>query len=95
MSPQVPRPETLALLAGWRADAATGVVAVPIYQTTSYRVCDIEHAANLLALKEFSKIYTRIMNLTNDVLEKRVAALESGVTALALTKAARLRNRRG
>jgi O-acetylhomoserine (thiol)-lyase len=76
--------ETLALHAGWRADPATGAVAVPIYQTTSYQFQSTEHAANLFALKEFGNIYTRIMNPTNDVLEKRVAALEGGVAALAL-----------
>jgi len=77
-------PETLALHAGWRADPTTGAVAVPIYQTTSYQFRDTEHAANLFALKELGNIYTRIMNPTNDVLEKRVAALEGGVGALAL-----------
>ena len=76
--------ETLALHAGWRADPATGAVAVPIYQTTSYQFQNAEHAANLFALKELGNIYTRIMNPTNDVLEKRVAALEGGVAALAL-----------
>ena len=76
--------ETLALHAGWRADPATGAVAVPIYQTTSYQFQSAEHAANLFALKELGNIYTRIMNPTNDVLEKRVAALEGGVAALAL-----------
>src|SRR5580692_1583110 len=69
--------ETLALHAGWRADPATGAVAVPIYQTTSYQFQSAEHAANLFALKELGNIYTRIMNPTNDVLEKRVAALEA------------------
>ncbi len=78
------KPETLALHAGWRADPATGAVAVPIYQTTSYQFQSAEHAANLFALKELGNIYTRIMNPTNDVLEKRVAALEGGVAALAL-----------
>src|ERR1700745_49158 len=78
------KPETLALHAGWRADPATGAVAVPIYQTTSYQFQSAEHAANLFALKELGNIYTRIMNPTNDVLEKRVAALEGGVGALAL-----------
>ena len=78
------KPETLALHAGWRADPATGAVAVPIYQTTSYQFHSAEHAANLFALKELGNIYTRIMNPTNDVLEKRVAALEGGVAALAL-----------
>ena len=76
--------ETLALHAGWRADPATGAVAVPIYQTTSYQFQSAEHAANLFALKELGNIYTRIMNPTNDVLEKRVAALDGGVAALAL-----------
>src|SRR5271165_807430 len=79
------KPETLALHAGWRADPATGAVAVPIYQTTSYQFQSAEHAANLFALKELGNIYTRIMNPTNDVLEKRVAALEGGVAALALS----------
>ena len=68
--------ETLALHAGWRADPATGAVAVPIYQTTSYQFQSAEHAANLFALKELGNIYTRIMNPTTDVLEKRIAALE-------------------
>src|SRR5580692_329396 len=77
--------ETLALHAGWRADPSTGSVAVPIYQTTSYQFHSAEHAANLFALKELGNIYTRIMNPTNDVLEKRVAALEGGVAALALS----------
>ena len=78
------RPETIALHAGWRADPATGAVAVPICQTTSYQFRDTQHAENLFALKELGNIYTRIMNPTNDVLEKRVAALEGGVAALAL-----------
>jgi O-acetylhomoserine (thiol)-lyase len=78
------KPETLALHAGWRADPATGAVAVPIYQTTSYQFQNADHAANLFALKELGNIYTRIMNPTNDVLEKRVAALEGGVAGLAL-----------
>jgi O-acetylhomoserine (thiol)-lyase len=79
------KPETLALHAGWRADPSTGAVAVPIFQTTSYQFNSAEHAANLFALKEFGNIYTRIMNPTNDVLEKRVAALEGGVAALAVS----------
>ena len=78
-------PETLALHAGWRADPTTGAVAVPIYQTTSYQFRDTAHAENLFALKELGNIYTRIMNPTNDVLEKRIAALEGGVGALALS----------
>lgn len=78
------RPETIVLHAGHRRDPATGAVAVPIYQTTSYQFDSTEHAANLFALKELGNIYTRIMNPTVDVLEKRVAALEGGVAALAL-----------
>src|SRR6516225_8438401 len=77
-------PETLALHAGWRRDEATHAVAVPIYQTTSYQFDSTENAANLFALKELGNIYTRIMNPTSDVLEKRVAALEGGAAALAL-----------
>jgi O-acetylhomoserine (thiol)-lyase len=77
-------PETLALHAGWRADASTHAVAVPIYQTTSYQFDSPEHAANLFALKEFGNIYTRIMNPTNAVLEDRLAAVEGGVAALAV-----------
>ena len=84
MSSSTKHPETLALHAGWRSDPTTGAVAVPIYQTTSYQFRDTEHAANLFALKELGNIYTRIMNPTNDVLEKRVAAMEGGVGALAL-----------
>jgi O-acetylhomoserine (thiol)-lyase len=85
MSDQAQKPETLALHAGWRADASTGSVAVPIYQTTSYQFNSAEHAANLFALKELGNIYTRIGNPTNDVLEKRIAALEGGVAALAVS----------
>lgn len=77
-------PETLALHAGWRADPATGAVAVPIYQTTSFQFDSTEHAANLFALKELGNIYTRIGNPTTDVLEKRIAALDGGVAALAV-----------
>ncbi len=79
------RPETLALHAGFRSDPTTNAVAVPIYQTTSYQFNDSEHAANLFALKEPGNIYTRIMNPTTDVLEKRIAALEGGVAALAVS----------
>jgi len=78
-------PETVVLHAGYRADPATGAVAVPLYQTTSYQFRDTEHASNLFALKELGNIYTRIMNPTNDVFEQRVAALEGGVAALALS----------
>jgi O-acetylhomoserine (thiol)-lyase len=77
-------PETIALHAGWRADPTTGSVAVPIHQTTSYQFQDTGHAARLFALQELGNIYTRIMNPTVDVLEKRVAALEGGVAALAV-----------
>ena len=74
---------TLALHAGQETpDPATGARAVPIYQTTSYVFRDTEHAANLFALKEFGNIYTRLMNPTTDVFEKRVAALEGGTGAL-------------
>lgn len=78
------RLETLALHAGQTPDAATGSRAVPIYQTTSFVFRDAEHAANLFALKELGNIYTRIMNPTTDVFEKRVAALEGGTGALAV-----------
>jgi O-acetylhomoserine (thiol)-lyase len=77
-------PETLALHAGYRADPATNAVAVPIYQTTSYQFDSAEHASNLFALKELGNIYTRIMNPTTDVLEKRLAALDGGVAGLAV-----------
>jgi O-acetylhomoserine (thiol)-lyase len=78
-------PETIALHAGWRKDEATNAVAVPIYQTTSYQFDSTDHAAKLFGLQEFGNIYTRIMNPTTDVLEKRVAALEGGVAALAVS----------
>ena len=74
---------TLAVHAGQSPDPATGARAVPIYQTTSYEFQDSGHAGRLFALKEFGNIYTRIMNPTTDVLEKRVAALEGGVAGLA------------
>lgn len=75
--------ETLQLHAGQEADPTTGSRAVPIYQTTSFVFKDAEHGANLFALKEFGNIYTRIMNPTTDVFEKRIAALEGGVAGLA------------
>ena len=79
------RPDTIALHAGQEsADPATGARAVPIYQTSSYVFNSTEHAANLFALKEFGNIYTRIMNPTNDVFERRMAALEGGTGALAV-----------
>ncbi len=75
--------ETLQVHAGQEADPTTGSRAVPIYQTASYVFKDSAHAANLFGLKEFGNIYTRIMNPTTDVFEKRMAALEGGVVALA------------
>jgi O-acetylhomoserine (thiol)-lyase len=78
-----PRIATLAIHGGQSADPATKSRAVPIYQTTSYLFDDAEHAARLFALKEFGNIYTRIMNPTTDVFEKRIAALEGGVAGLA------------
>ena len=79
------KPETIVLHAGHRRDETTTAVAVPIYQTTSYQFNNTKHAANLFALKEFGNIYTRIMNPTTDVLEKRMAALEGGVASLAVS----------
>ena len=75
--------ETLQLHAGQQADPTTNARAVPIYQTSSYVFNDAEHGANLFGLKEFGNIYTRLMNPTTDVFEKRVAALEGGVAAVA------------
>jgi len=77
--------ETLQLHAGQTPDPVTKSRAVPIYQTTSYVFDNSEHAANLFGLKEFGNIYTRIMNPTTDVFEKRIAALEGGVAALAVS----------
>ena len=77
-------PETLVLHAGYRADSATGAVAVPIYQTTSYQFHDTGHASRLFALEELGNVYTRIMNPTTGVLEGRIAALEGGAAALAV-----------
>lgn len=76
--------DTLQIHAGQVADPTTGSRAVPIYQTSSYVFNDAEHGANLFALKEFGNIYTRIQNPTTDVFEKRIAALEGGVAALAV-----------
>ena len=79
-------PETLALHGGsYRKDPTTNAVAVPIYQTTSYEFNSAEHAGNLFALKELGNIYTRIMNPTNAVLEERLAAIEGGAAALAVS----------
>lgn len=77
--------ETLQVHAGQEIDPTTGSRAVPIYQTTSYGFKDSAHAANLFGLKEFGNIYTRIMNPTTDVFEKRVAALEGGTNAVAVS----------
>ncbi|WP_166333295.1 O-acetylhomoserine aminocarboxypropyltransferase/cysteine synthase family protein [Sphingobacterium chungjuense] len=76
--------ETLQIHAGQEADPTTGARALPIYQTSSYVFDNAEHGANLFALKEFGNIYTRIMNPTTDVFEKRIAALEGGVAAVAV-----------
>ncbi len=84
MSQQTFKFETLQLHAGQEVDPTTQSRAVPIYQTTSYNFKNAEHGANLFALKEFGNIYTRIMNPTTDVFEKRIAALEGGVAALAV-----------
>lgn len=75
--------ETLQIHAGQEVDPTTGSRAVPLYQTTSYVFNNAQHGANLFALKEFGNIYTRLMNPTTDVFEKRIAALEGGVAALA------------
>ena len=86
MSKKRNNPETIAIHGGdYRSDPATNAVAVPIYRTTSYQFQNTEHAANLFALKEFGNIYTRIMNPTNDVLEKRIAALEGGLACLTVS----------
>ena len=79
------KPETIVLHAGYRADPATGSVAVPIYQTASYQFRNTQHAADLFALKELGNIYTRMMNPTNDVLEKRITTLEGGIAAVAVS----------
>ena len=80
------RPDTIAIHAGQESpDSATGARAVPIYQTTSYVFKSTDHAANLFALREFGNIYTRMMNPTNDVFERRVAALEGGSGALGVS----------
>lgn len=84
MSTQSLKFETLQIHAGQEPDPTTGARAVPIYQTTSYVFNSAEHGANLFALKEFGNIYTRIMNPTTDVFEKRIAALEGGVAAVAV-----------
>jgi O-acetylhomoserine/O-acetylserine sulfhydrylase len=82
-APAAPQFETLSLHAGYSPDSATHARAVPIYQTTSYTFDSSEHGAKLFGLQEFGNIYTRIMNPTTDVFEKRIAALEGGVMAVA------------
>ena len=77
--------ETILLHGGQQADPTTGARAVPIYQTTSYQFKSSEHAANLFGLKEFGNIYTRLMNPTTDVFEKRMALLDGGAAALAFS----------
>src|SRR3982750_4400503 len=77
--------DTRALHAGYSPDPTTKARAVPIYQSTSFTFDDSDHAADLFALKQFGNIYTRIMNPTTDVLEQRVASLEGGVAALAMS----------
>ncbi len=86
MSKKRKNPETIALHGGdYRCDPVTKAVAVPIYRTTSYQFDSVDHAANLFSLKEFGNIYTRIMNPTNDVLEKRLAAIEGGLACLTVS----------
>ena len=79
------KPETIALHGGQEPDPTTGSRAVPIYQTTSYQFKSTDHAAGLFALTEFGNIYTRLMNPTNDVFEKRMALLDGGAGALAVS----------
>ena len=76
--------ETIAVHGGYSPDPTTKAVAVPIYQTTSYAFDSTQHGADLFDLKVAGNIYTRIMNPTTDVLEKRVAAMEGGIAALAM-----------
>jgi O-acetylhomoserine (thiol)-lyase len=78
-------PQTIALHAGYRKDASTNAVAVPIYQSTAFQFDDTAHAADLFALKQFGNIYSRIANPTCDVLEQRMAALDGGAAALAVS----------
>ena len=79
------KPETIAIHAGYETDPTTKAVAVPIYQTVAYEFDDAQHGADLFNLAVPGNIYTRIMNPTNDVLEKRVAELEGGIAGLALS----------
>ncbi len=82
---QSKNPETIVLHAGPRSDVATGAVVTPIFQTSSYQFRNSEHAASLFALKELGNIYSRVMNPTCDVLEQKMAALEGGAAALAVS----------
>jgi O-acetylhomoserine (thiol)-lyase len=84
MADQSQHPETLALHAGWRSDPATGAVAPPIYQTTSYQFESTDHASALFALQASGNIYTRIGNPTTGILEARMTAIEGGAAGLAL-----------
>ena len=77
--------ETKAVHSGYKPDPTTNAVAVPIYQTTSYAFDDTQHGADLFDLKVLGNIYSRIMNPTNDVLEQRIADMEGGAAALALS----------
>jgi len=85
MTSKTMHPETMMLHAGPRADSGTGAVAVPIFQTSSFQFRDTEHASNLFALKEIGPVYSRIGNPTCDALEQKVAAMEGGVAALAVS----------
>src|SRR5205807_2534435 len=84
MTDRIPGFSTLAIHAGAQPDPATGARVTPIYQTTSFVFEDVQHAADLFALRTFGNIYTRIMNPTNAVLEAKVAALEGGTAAVAV-----------
>ncbi|MBT4137462.1 MAG: bifunctional O-acetylhomoserine aminocarboxypropyltransferase/cysteine synthase, partial [Candidatus Latescibacteria bacterium] len=79
------KPETIAIHAGYETDPTTHSVAVPIYQTVAYEFDDAQHGADLFNLAVPGNIYTRIMNPTSDVLEKRVAELEGGIAGLAVS----------
>ena len=83
MSDKPLHPDTIALHGGWRADPATGAVAVPIYQTASYVFPDTDHAASLFNMERAGHVYSRLSNPTVAVLEERMAALDNGVGAIA------------
>jgi len=80
------KPETIVIHAGYETDPTTKAVAVPIYQTVAYEFDDAQHGADLFNLAVPGNIYTRIMNPTSDVLEKRVAELEGGIAGLACSQ---------